>query len=37
VLDRLVSGLEGRRALIAVPRLEDVADRYLAALGIAEQ
>jgi len=36
LLDRLVSELEGRRARIAVPRLEDVADRYLAALGIAE-
>jgi glycosyltransferase involved in cell wall biosynthesis len=31
-LDRLVAGLEERRAAIRVPRLEDVADRYLEVL-----
>jgi glycosyltransferase involved in cell wall biosynthesis len=37
LLDRLVSELDDRRALISVPSLDDVADRYLAALGIAER
>ena len=36
LLDRLASELDRRRSLIVVPSLEDVADRYLAALGIAE-
>jgi len=35
LLDRLAAELEERRAAIAVPRLDDVADRYLDALGIA--
>jgi len=35
LLDRLTGELDERRAAISVPRLEDVADRYLAALGLA--
>jgi glycosyltransferase involved in cell wall biosynthesis len=34
LLDRLVAELEERRAAILVPRLDEVADRYLAALGL---
>ncbi len=34
VLDRLVAELDVRRAAIAVPALAEVADRYLAVLGI---
>ena len=35
LLDRLVAELDDRRAAIRVPRLEEVADRYLEALGLA--
>ena len=34
VLDRLVEEIEGRRAAISTPSLSDVADRYLAVLGL---
>ncbi len=34
VLDRLVAELDERRSAIAVPSLADVADRYLAVLGV---
>jgi glycosyltransferase involved in cell wall biosynthesis len=35
LLDRLARELDERRAAISVPRLEDVADRYVEVLGIA--
>jgi glycosyltransferase involved in cell wall biosynthesis len=34
LLSRLTSELEDRRAAIRVPRLEDVADRYIEVLGV---
>jgi glycosyltransferase involved in cell wall biosynthesis len=37
LLDRLAEELEERRRLIAVPALADVADRYVAALGLGRE
>ena len=34
VLERLVEEIDERRAAITVPAIADVADRYLAALGV---